>query len=756
MSHFPEETYADDQKLAQGVFACLKASKAAYSILHNDVWPRGYKHYHNRHDPKMFQGTDVLPGPNGTEYPLDKAVFRPETYTQVEAKIWRLRGAILAADPPFKVQACISDFEFQDKDERDASAQSKQHLLATQWHKDIRIRKLCGPMLRDAARFGTAVLRLEWFRRASVKWQQVPRVNGEVVARVPKGTPRSSVTWSFETAKVEVPSLDSGRPAEIREAGPQVYEDRPRVVLVPIWNFYPDPFGRSIDGEDDSQPCRWVIELVIMPAAELASWIMATPERGWNKKFYKTDDEGQSVLDKDAIRAAIDKVKGGITADDDWVAQQQVAVGKRSKTGLRETPEDRQLVRLVMFWENNPDPRLVMVAGKAGGGDVFMHETDQHPARLAGIPYVLIKPIPLGNELFGLSSTEQLAGLQHEINILVNLRVCALTNAVDGITLVNNNAGIYKTSILGQPRGMVDVSGYVPLDQCLHHVDFKDPGSAVYREVDELRNSALLTGGSPDPMMGNATGSDQGTARGLLSAVEQGTGRSQDEAEEVGENLSVLGQKLLRLDRQHITRTRYVRIAGKKGAAAWDVVDPSMLCDDDDVVFNTRPVETNPTVVQQSAMNFGQLCGQMPGFPTGEYLRTMAKMANMPNAEAYGTSGPDQALMENAEFINTGQFRNVLPTDDHPQHRMKHNTAEILAWAEAKGAQAKLAMFTHDQQHQQAMGMPTSLDGEGGGAAPPEAQPPMAPPEGGQPPGAAGPPPLPAEVAEMPMSEVAM
>ena len=709
MSYFSDDVYKDDNDLSAHIEQMVQDSKASSSILRDEVWPRGYRYYHNIHDPKMFKGTDALPGPGG-DFPLDSSVFRALTHYEVENSVARERPAILNADPPWRVVPYIDDIDFCDKDMMWKHAAAVQHLLHNQWIRDVRAPKLIGPVLREAFLYGTCILRVEWMRRYAPTWGQIPHVDGTAY---PDGVPDDVAekggrrTWAF---------------GKLNRVGPRrPAEDRARVNIVPWPNWFPDPFGRSIDGENDTQPIRACAELLIMPDDALIDWIMSSKNRGWNRTFYKRNGE----LDTKKLRKKIDEVSGGVTDNDDWIKRQQMDVGKLSTSGYGTTRANDRLVRIYAFSENWPEPRYILSAGKPGAGLTLLDEVgEDHPGLMAGIGYVLVKPIPLANELFGLSKVEQMAGAQHEMNVLVNLRISALSRSVSGITIISTQGGLHARDFLSQPGGFVELNGYYDPAKQVHHIDFADPGATIYREVDELRSDATLNFGNTDPMMGNANAQTPDTARGLATTVEMGTIRQTMESEEMGLCFAQVGEKLLALDRQFITAPTYARIAGKKGADAWAVINPDMIGTRfEPLTFDTRPVVVNPALQEQKFVNFAQLWGQAQGFPVGLAMRTHAKMLRIPDAEQYGGPPVNDAEWENIEFVRSGKFRGVLGADAHAFHQQAMSRPEIIHVAQA-GGEATSEWNKHYEAHEAAKAGAMQQ----GAGAPPEPQPNEPPP----------------------------
>ena len=704
MSYFKQETYKDLEQggaLVKGICRAKQKSENALQKLRKEVWPRGYLYYHSKHDKKMFKQATARVG---RAYPFEKAIFKPWPFQQVEASVPALRNAVLAGDPPFRCKPYMEDEAFEDKETAWRAAESAQHLLNCQFAEDLRIRAKMGPIIRDAKIYGTAVLRVEWFTRAGPEWKQVR-----------EGT---SGPYTFKQAQNA-----EGQPKRVTK------ESRVKLVHVPIWNFFPDMRGRSINGEGDTQPCRYVVEVYTLPVDDLISWMLSSPLRGWNIPDAMREGKGRRAR----LRKHLEPITGTVSSDDDWHKFTEQEVGKRDDTGDPVDQEDRQLVRIMAFWEGGDDPRHILVAGDNNGGMVLLHDHGKnHPAVNAGIPYALVTPIPLAHELFGLSIIEELAGIVHETNALVNLHLAGLIRAINGITIVNTSSGIKAKNLLSQPGGIVETDGYVPLKECVEHIGFENPAAAIYTHtVDDLRGEATLGYGATDPMLGTSSTNAGNTARGTLAQIEQGSRRWNLEAETIGESFAQVGRIMHGLNQQYITKDRYAEIASKEGAESWVTVGPKEIGLNYRIYFDTRPVVTNEGVRTQSHINFAQIGAQFPEFNRSKWIVDHARMTHQPNPSDYTMQQFEEPQIENLLWMQTGTFPNVKPGDNHGYHEDVH--WEVGQEAQQRGGEALASFEQHMQSHQMG-GQPAPQPGAGPqGTGAPEGPPGQSGPPGAYP-----------------------
>lgn len=726
MSVFDEDKYPDKnaasdswKQFGDGIGKLQQESEQDLVNWRTKVWPRAYKYYECKHDRSMFQGQDTIYAA-GRDYPVDKAIFRPIVPTQVEAATARLGDAI-GGDNRFSFKPYVEDLETgAKKDELWGYANAVQHLVNTQLAYDVLWPHIAKLVCREAQKYGTAVMRYEWLKMT-----------------------RPGYAWNQQQ--------QSGEWLESKTGKDEVLVDGLAAYIVPIGDFFPDPAGRSINREDGSTPCGHTIERRWYRTDELASRIMAAEARNWTPEF-----KSGGKLDREKIVKFLKAHESEPDNSEDWLRAQQEAVGKYAGRSTQ-TSESRRKIRALVYCEGLPDPCYALAIGKKGGEVAILVDRDPHPNRFAPIPYALFKSIPQANELFGQAKIQWLAQIVHEINALANIRMSGVVRSVNGVWLCNNYMQIFAANLLSMPGGAIDVQNAMSLDNALKHIPVQDNAAGLHREIDELQMYFNLAWGSTDPMMGNPTASAMdATARGVLSAIEQGGVKLNSEASSlVATGMIQMARVMVGLDRQYVSRTRYVEIAGKEGADAWSLqVSPAMLQRRYRIFFSPSPIVTSPSAQAQKYINFGNLCAKAPGFPWQKFMPAAARALEIDDPDAYGGSGEHQTPQwhENAIWMATGEMPDARQTDPHAEHLDQLLTPENLAHAEQTGTQA--GMRRHQLQHQNfiaqaqaaASGVPST---PGATPEPPTGAPelpPPPPPEGGPAQVPEGPPPAPGEV----------
>lgn len=688
MAYFEAKVYSNPKPddLAAGIFRAYKASKQALQPLREVVWRRAYLFYHSCHDLTMFSRTVA-------KYPFESAVFVPMPFQQVETSAPRLAAGVLANDPLARLRPIIVDGEQELEHQAMEWCRRTQALINTQLVEDVKIRRELPKWIRDAEIYGTTVLFVEWFSRTGHRWRQ---------RRAGKGD-----EWDFKPQQVDGKNVK------------ELIEDRIKVTAIPIWNFFPDPRARSLED------CRFVIRQEIMDVDRLWSWIEASKDaREWKITSKKQLEE---------------TVMGKVTGDDDWLKARQADVGRISTdqgTGWKPTHEDKRLVRVLDWYD---DDWHIILLGSEKDFLIALKEKDKHPCKNAGKPFVLIRPTPLNNEIFGLGLIESIAGVAHQVNTLVNIRNVNLLRSLNNIILCNNLANIYAQRVMSQPAQAYDVDGSVPLDEAMKVVDWPDITGNVYLEVDYWHQQGQLTGGGSDFAQGQASRGFTETARGIGYMLEAGNARYQLKVHSIGEDLGELVRVMLAIDGQYVNKTRLVEIMGDDGAGVWLPIGPDMVSRDYRVKVDTRPAAANPSLEQQLFVNWLQIVGQWPELNRAEAILRAAKLFRQAEPRSLLQAQNTDAHLENDLFRKTGKMGPVSPSEPHGYHRKTHEQLAqdgTLGRLMSQGREDLVQEFMeHYTRHLEFEGLARAVpqaggqgaEGQGappggGGAAPPGAQ----------------------------------
>lgn len=488
-------------------------------------------------------------------------------------------------------------------------------------------------------------------------------------------------------------------------------EDRIKVSSPSIWSVFPDPRAQSIHGECDTQPCRYIQRLLFMPVDMLWEHMIRNPKIGWQ------------IHDKKKL----EEFAGKYTGDDDVQKVMQAEVGRISGTqgqGYRPKDEGKRVIKLLDHWE--PDKHVVIVGNRADSVPLLKQFDAQFPYKKLGLPFASICTLPLLNELFGISIVENIAGLVHQTNTLVNMRNVGLARAMSGIVLVNTMSGLSAAKMIAQPAGVWAVDGAVPLEECVKMIQYSDPTSRVYDEVDYMHQQIQLTGGGTEPSQGLGTKGVE-TARGLGYLLEQGNMRFNLKVHSVAMSIAQLARCVLKVNQEYITEDRWTRVTGDDDKAHWIGVGPEVLKRGYEIKVDVRPRAANPSLHVQQFINFVQIASSWPEFNRQEAIMELARLLEIPRPKRMLAKLSSDAEEENVFFLRTGRMPSVRPDDNHVYHLDVHKI--LLPAAKSMGPQQEQDLATHVMDHLQFAGLVQNPNAPPAGAPAPGTAPPgMVPP----------------------------
>lgn len=657
-----EKVYKDDNDLAAAVTQFKKDSESAFRDLREIHWVRDYLHYHSRHDPTMFRGQAAkLTGSD--PYPYESKIFLPETYQQIETAAPRLSAGVLGAWPPYRLTPEIPDNDIPQAHELDEVTRIVQGWHNQQLHKDVRIQRAIDPWLRNALIYGTTVLFVEWVTRKGKRWYRKVSENSD--------------NFPLTSEK-------------------RLLEDRLRVSSVPLWHFYPDPIGHSIRGQNDTQPCRACARGYLIDIDRLWQSIEGSRERGW------------AIDGKPVTKKMLEKLKGTASGYKDWHLFLQAQVGKRSDGdgtvwgGQGKSAE--RLIPVIDFWEE--EAHIVHLGGDSKPTIVLKELGNKHPYLNVGIPFVLLKPTPLDHELFGISTAEMIANLNHAENTLLNARMENIKRAMDQFVVFDKEAFDDPNKILSQPWGVHAVTG-MDVSKVFEVKVIPDVTANSHIEIERMHQHIQRTGGGSEGAQGVGDPNSP-TARGTLALLGEGNTRYARQVRCIGEDLAELGRVMHGVDQQYLTRPRIVRLTGRDGEDAQAVLTPDMLKSDFEFAFDTRPEAVNKAQMLQLLTNAMPAFSQYARFNMEHAIVRWATIAGEPNPRKYLKGDVNHAEQEHKLFEMTGRMPQVEIDHDHqadvPAH-LKYR-AEV-----AQGKDGEMRVMEIDLHLEDHMAMVSNIGG---------------------------------------------
>ena len=724
-SVYRDKTDAGRKKLVMEIEQARKSAADNLKRFHNQTLKRTYFLYHSAVDPIRWQKALATLTP---DFGKDMMLTRPEPFIQTEAGVPPIAEALTSSLAPFRAVPFVgARDDYAARELRIANAAAKQHLLTAQLHDELMWDANASLIARQSRRDGSCVAHLSWWTQRVPRWGVGPDIKAENHFGPLDEKGNLTREWQHKTLGYKTQEFPEGE-APLQDF--TLVEDGLRMRLVDLPNLFPDPRGKSFNREDGSQPCRYVVEVTELPKDEFITWILSTPRKGWEVPdgFWGWRRETQ----KEHLNERLKKVEE-VTNEFQLVRQWQYELGQVDDTGGMSSLQDRNMIPLQLYYENGPQPWFMIVAGTGAGADLFLRQAEQHPARLVGIPYVMFKPIPKANELFGVSVIEQQSGLTHEMTLALNLYMSSFVRAINGLTVYDIDVFSGGNKLVSSAGGAIGVQMRGrEIDKIFRHYERNMPSPDFWRWMDDNRATSNLASQTPDPVMGSSASNVGNTARGYMSAIAQG-GKGLDlNAQMLGCQTAQMGRVMDAHNRQYITRERYVKKAGEEGAAAWVAVDHRMIAEPVGIAFDVRPVVVNEALQVQNLLTLGQVAATLPpqgqGWMNGgNFIRRVADKLNVADAGELVNAPMDWPGHENAMFLADGEFPDAKPGQNHKHHQDVH--WQIAKEAVARGTQPQWQK--HMDQHEAMKGGgapgPAPAAASGGASA-------GLPPAGGAPP----------------------
>lgn len=693
MSYAAPHIYKDvkndkgESPLATMVVDFNDMSARVFSDLREVIWRRCFLYWHSRHDLSLF-------GRVLQKYPWPSAIFMPTAFEQLEGAMPDIVEGTLASDPLVRLAPVIMDGEQEKNAVKWEVTRRRQALLNEQFEDDIRIRAALPPWARDVGRYGTCPLFVHWQVKRGQVWGQ-KKVGND---------------WRFD---------------KLENDG--ILEDRIMVEGMPVWDLYPDPLGRSINGRNSSRPCQAVQRVQIINLDDMVAWVEGTPKKEWNLP------EGRK-----AKIAELEKFTGPLKPRDDWhraLQQELERIADGDTAAWSVAGAENRSMKLIDHWE--PD-RRILVATNGHHHKVLLHEYgDERPYKLVGIPIVLLKVIPVNNELFGYSIIEAISGLVHEINLLVNLRNEDLKRSVGPLTIVDPASGITADELLRQPGGVHETNSTMKPEDAVYMQRYPPATDDWYQEVDYLHTHVEAVGGSSQWGARQPAHSALHTARGMGLAMQRAGARFNLMVRSLGDGLAELAETVDAINLQYMHKPRVVRVLGKDRKQHLEGLLPHDLNEKIRVYVDTRPSAINPGLEVQELINSYQIVGDWDVLDRAEAAMELFKRQHVVNPERLLKVSIEDADAENYKFLSSGRFGDVSRDENHVYHIDRH----MLVWpvAQQRGAQAENEFDFHLNIHFEFAGLTRQTPGGAGaqqGAGQPMLRggPPQGPPGQGAPP----------------------
>lgn len=600
-------------------------------------------------------------GENVSKYPYSQRLFIPYVFSQIEHAMPHLVLSIVENDPI--VRALPQKTKSELPHDVIQEARAVEAVQNAQLESDLNIRDKLPLWTRDRGIFGTKFVQLGWSNL--------------------KETIRQTV-W------------DPSQGFRLQEMEAQT-KNGPTAYGLPIWDSFPDPRSR------DAENMRFFIARRIYPIDDLLRLIQGQPGKNW----------------QNADRRSLEMVMGSLRGDDDMVQRMAHEIGKGEDELWSVDGENERLVMTYEMWERD---RHIIVAGKAGGRNVLLLN-EHNPFNQMGIPVVVMRHIPLDNEIFGKGIAEQIRDLNHEANMVRNLRMVNQLRSVNNLLFVNSYAGLNVADLNSRPWGAYPVRGR-PSD-AVHQLEHKDVTQNAYQESQLIEQQIQWTTGVTNFVMGTPAPGFNDTVRGLGMMKEAASARFSLSVHGLAGEIGQMCRKIHAMNQQFLTTADCVRVAGKEGYG-WVNYDPRQFARKYDFVITARPEVVNKAAWFQSMVNAVNVLAPLGGpqlLNMEEIGQEVFRSLGFRDAQRFLKpilSQPER--IENAMFMANGNLPPVQQTDDHEKHYAAHRELVTTGQAAQYGRHGELVVEAHLRDH-------ASI----GSGAPQMRQPQLPPPQqGGQ------------------------
>ena len=410
---------------------------------------------------------------------------------------------------------------------------------------------------------------------------------------------------------------------------PQVPVDEEQVIVdwddpwfepLDIWDFYPDPDGKTID------EMGWVIR---------REWVS------------REDMERAGVYDNisEAARTALG-------ANEQRPSEERlgsVGLGPGQPLHIRTRP-----IELLHMWTND---QVVVVANRA-----VVVRNEPNPFNHGRKPFVAIVDTPVPHEFWGIGTAQVLKDLQHELNTIRNQRRDNVTLALYKMFIASKHAGINPNEVVWRPGGIIWVDDVTDVRNLIQPIEVQDVTRSSYAEEQQVHKDMQEVSGVSDFFRGAMVETSR-TATEIQQAAIGGGLRVDIRVRLMAEmGLKEIARHFLDLNRQFLTTERVVRFVGERGREEWVRVAPGDLqFPYDDLIPAVANIESWANLLQQreDMLRWVQIFGRAPQLLQMVNWRKFAELVT----ETFSFADPEELLIpeEQAQALQAAMSQAMLP-----------------------------------------------------------------------------------------------
>lgn len=409
------------------------------------------------------------------------------------------------------------------------------------------------------------------------------------------GTAITKQTWDYETKEVT-----KRVPTEIEEIGmevenllsevsvTEVVKDHPKMILVPILDFFFDPASTNID---DGRYC-----------------------------IHKYNE------DLDILKSQSEKTGGkykNLDKLEESTAEPSDSTDLLSSIGISGSTNRKRGIEILEYWT---DEWVVKIANK---NIVIFSEANPFHHRKKPFAKWIDTPVP--NEFYGIGEIEPIVHLQHELNTTRNQRVDNVSFALNRMWKKIRGANISPDQLVSRPNGVIEVDDMGDLTE----VQFT-PVTVGYEEEQVIKNDIDRTTGVFDSARGsNPVRRETATTMSILSNAS--SERFQIKVMLMSEGgFKEAVKQIIQLNQQFIDRNMEMVILGEDGTADLTQIAPTDILGEYDIVAVGSAVEPslNKEVKQNQMIQLLNVVAQNPYVNQMEFIKRLFEAFEMKNIDA--------------------------------------------------------------------------------------------------------------------------
>lgn len=435
----------------------------------------------------------------------------------------------------------------------------------------------------------------------------IPITTTAVKGAVIYGTAFTKQTWKYETKKKKQRIRNTGLAAFLKGDvsvldDEVVIADQPKVINVPLLDFFFDPAATSIPS------ARYVIHRYYVDLDEI---------------YKRADMAGKGVYKN------LEELAESVSFQSKYKQQERLASEKEEYT---ETQNTTKGIEILEYWT---DDWVVQVANES-----VVIQSNENPFEHKKKPFTKWLTDVVEDEFYGVSLVDKLRHLQIELNTTRNQRIDNVAMAINKMFKIRAGANIDPEQLISRPAGFVELEEMEDLQE----MEQKPVNSEAYTEEEIIKRDMDDVIGIYDPQRGSS-GQRRETATTMTILDRAGNQRFELMVlmlETVG--LLDMYQQIIELDQQYINKKAEFFLQNSSGGVSVSSISPADMAGSWEIVSAGSAVDPFANS-ELKINNLKDLMVQAKGIPTintSELFREILKQYKIPAVDRFFIT-PQQA-----------------------------------------------------------------------------------------------------------------